>query len=323
MKKNIYILFIFLTIVISSFAQSKKELNASIIQLQEEVTLLQEENKAIPLLQEQITKLEKQVEESRNDKAMLQKFVMEQSDRIAKLEKSIKALGSDNPDEASFDEKWLEGKTPEETAINTLMHNYMKANTPYDRYNYVILTDKVKEAMVKRYGTKIGSKDNPLPLLRADNIKILSKDITSYNKAIKVKTVAGNNSSFYYVVRTKDGYLIDWGGTNCVNDESWSEYLKSDSRATKSFKMMWSSYYSFSEEFFKSLNIGDSSNNSEVKDYYEEKWPFHGGNWNKLQNAIYDRRNEFIHNRVTIQVHRDLEGRIWFDKVVKWETSDY
>ncbi len=310
MKKFILTLILIPSIALGAWAQNKKELSATIANLQEEVATLKAETSA---QQKENRELQGIVLKLQNAILQYEQSQADLKEQVATLERKVEALSKGDIQGANFDPKLLEGRTPEETAINTLLHNYMKTDNPHDRFEYVIQSDKVKEAMKAYYGAKIGL--GKLPMLRADDIKILSTDITSYNKAIDV--IADHD--LFYVVRTQDGYKVDWMGSLLVNDESMERYIKSGSRSPKTFKVsakIADIYYSnqYWEQLFLNCVGIDGENNFSIA-YIQKSNP----SWPELKKKL-EAKDEI---NVTLLVHWEEENGLVVDKVVRFTTSNY
>lgn len=312
MKRILITLLLIPAIALGALAQNKKELAATVAGLEEDVKALRTETSTLQKenreLQSTVLRLQTTILQYEQSQTALK-------ERLAAMEEKVEDIAQNTTKGPHLDPQLLEGRTPEETAINTLLHNYMKADNPHDRFAYVIQSEKVNAVMKAYYGAKIGIGEPTL--LRAEDIKIEGTDLTTYNKAIPVVA----DKHLYYVVRTQDGYKIDWLGSFQVNETSFEKYVKTGSRSPHTFKATAEIFDYYTNTDWEKLALSAVITNGDTSlefAYINKSNP----SWPELKRLLA--ANDKVN--VTLQVHCENENGqtiVIVDKVVRFTTSEY
>lgn len=195
MKKQLLIIALCLMTAAGCFAQSKKEMAATIQSLNDKCANLETQVQQQQML---ILNMQNSLLTATNDIKSLQ-------DSIAKVRKDFKLATPPEPKEIPIEER-LKGKNDNETTINTLAYNFFVAKTWQEKYEYVMQSPEVKKEMedydYSDWILKEGSWFYDPP-------KYLDTNLSELNAVIHILY----SYKLFFVVNTKDGYKIDWEAT--------------------------------------------------------------------------------------------------------------
>lgn len=251
--KKITLMIFSLLVVSLTFAQSKKDMEQNILQIQEKIKNLESEITNIKTNLINTTTTLGMVSKSNLD---LEKLVKDQSVLIEKLVKQNDSLLF--VFKVNKDADFVSTPRNEEDSIVYLIQSYYACKKWEDRLAFVLKPETVKSSMKEYYTDNFKSST-----VIKDKISIQGSDY-KINESFKV-VISGY--TIFYCKKTNDGFKIDWEATTGYNQVSLKTFRANLSTHPTEFRVNATigNYYSYNyfnaNSTHLSVEISDNENN--------------------------------------------------------------